>query len=92
MWLPPARRQGIDIGPVGCSALIKACALHRDVDMALDVFDKMLKRQVSFNRFTYNCMLHLCAVVGRLDDALAIYNLMRLETDLECYPDRTTYL
>lgn len=52
----------------------------------------MLRRQARFDKYSYNCLIHLCAVVGRLDDALAVYNLMRLETDPACYPDTSTYL
>jgi pentatricopeptide repeat protein len=39
------------------------------------VFDQLLRRRVSFNAYTYNCLLQLCASAGRMDDALAVYNL-----------------
>lgn len=35
--------------------------------------------------------MHLCAVTSRADDALAVYNLMRLETDPHNLPDVYTY-
>lgn len=82
----------IDIGPVGSSAFIKACATSRNIDLALEVFDAFLKREVSINRWTYNCLIHLCAVVGKLDEALGVYNIMRLEPlENGCHPDMYTY-
>jgi pentatricopeptide repeat protein len=39
------------------------------------VFDQLLRRRVTFNAYTYNCLLQLCASAGRMDDALAVYNL-----------------
>ncbi len=84
-------RARIDIGPVGASGLIKACCVRRDVGLALRLFDQLLRRRVTFNRYAYNCLVHLCAVMGRCDDALAVYNLMRLECDEESLPDLYTY-
>lgn len=69
----------------------QVCARARNVDLALTVFDQLLKRRVTFNRFAYNCVVHLCGVAGRVDDALAAYNLMRLDTDRGSAPDRYTY-
>lgn len=39
------------------------------------MFDQLLRRRVSFNAYTYNCLLQLCCSAGRMDDALAVYNL-----------------
>jgi pentatricopeptide repeat protein len=55
------------------------------------VFDQLLRRRVSFNAYTYNCLLQLCASAGRMDDALAVYNLQRLETEPVNLPDSYTY-
>jgi pentatricopeptide repeat protein len=55
------------------------------------VFDQLLRRRVSFNAYTYNCLLQLCASAGRMDDALAVYNLQRLETEPANLPDAYTY-
>jgi pentatricopeptide repeat protein len=55
------------------------------------VFDQLLRRRVSFNAYTYNCLLQLCASAGRMDDALAVYNLQRLETEPANLPDSYTY-
>jgi hypothetical protein len=35
--------------------------------------------------------MHLCAVTARADEALSVYNLMRLETDPHNLPDKYTY-
>lgn len=81
----------VDIGPAGASGLIRACARARDAQTALRIFDHFLKSSITFNKYTYNCMVHLCAVCGCVDDAFAVYNLMRLETDPGCLPDEYTY-
>jgi pentatricopeptide repeat protein len=132
----------VDVGPVGASAIIKACARTRDVASGLRIFERMLRRRVTFNRYTYNAVrrrarlavglggtpafliaasalppspppqpphppirplaqnptnqnapqiMHLCAITSRADDALAVYNLMRLETDPNNLPDKYTY-
>lgn len=43
--------------------------------MPLQVFEQLLRRRVSFNAYTYHCLLQLCGSAGSLDDALAVYNL-----------------
>lgn len=55
------------------------------------VFDQLLRRRVTFNAYTYNCLLQLCSSAGCIDDALALYNLQRLETDPANLPDAYTY-
>jgi len=46
----------VDVGPVGASAIIKACARVRDVSNGLRIFERMLRRRVTFNRYTYNAV------------------------------------
>jgi len=70
---------------------LQVCAQRRDVQTALAVFDQLLKRRTTFNRFCYNCVMHLCGVMGKVGDALAVYNLMRLEVDAGSLPDHYTY-
>jgi pentatricopeptide repeat protein len=49
----------MEIGPVACSALLKACAHNRDLTSALHLFDRMIKRRMPLNRYSYNCLIHL---------------------------------
>ncbi len=67
--------QGVDIGPIGSSALIKACARQMDLHTAKQVFEQLLRRRVTFNSYTYHCLMQLAGSGGSLDDALAVYNL-----------------
>lgn len=39
------------------------------------VFEQLLRRRVTFNSYTYHCLLQLCGSAGSMDDALAVYNL-----------------
>jgi pentatricopeptide repeat protein len=41
----------------------------------VQVFEQLLRRRVSFNSYTYHCLLQLCGSAGSIDDALAVYNL-----------------
>ncbi len=44
-------------------------------------------------RYTYNCLIHLCGVLARCDDALDILTHMQSEAqqNLECKPDSYTF-
>jgi len=45
------------------------------VSTSVQVFEQLLRRRVTFNAYTYHCLLQLCGSAGSLDDALAVYNL-----------------
>jgi pentatricopeptide repeat protein len=55
------------------------------------VFEQLLRRRVTFNGYTYNCLLQLCGSAGSMEDALAVYNLQRLETERANLPTAYTY-
>ncbi len=42
-------------------------------------------------RFTYNCLIHLCAVLGQLEDALMVLNMMHEDRSPDTRPDAYTY-
>lgn len=85
------RAERLDIGPIAASTLLRCCARARDVDAGLRVFEQLMRSRITFNRFAYNCIIHLCALAGRLEDAQGVYNLMRLETEESNLPDEFTY-
>lgn len=41
----------------------------------VQVFEQLLRRRVTFNSYTYHCLMQLCGSAGSLEDALAVYNL-----------------
>lgn len=57
---------------VPCSWCLLCCAV---VFFGVQVFEQLLRRRVTFNGYTYHCLLQLCGSAGSLDDALAVYNL-----------------
>jgi len=83
-------RSSVDIGPAGASMLLKLCAQRRDLDLALDCFHKMTGR-TTFNRFAYNCLMHLAGVMGRINDAIVVLQMMREDSAPETRPDCYTY-
>ncbi|KAG1664708.1 hypothetical protein FOA52_006683 [Chlamydomonas sp. UWO 241] len=83
-------RRGTDVGPVCASVLIKLCAQRRDLPLALDVFHRLAGHS-TLNRFTYNCLVHLCSVLGRMDDALMVLGMMHDDGSPDCRPDGYTY-
>lgn len=57
---------------------IRGCSTPAAVSVSmfyLQVFEQLLRRRVTFNAYTYHCLLQLCGSAGSLDDALAVYNL-----------------
>jgi hypothetical protein len=83
--------QGVDIGPVGASALIKAAGVAGDAAAGVALLDELLRKRVTLNTAVYNALVHLCGLAGRPDDALAAYNLSRLDPDPACRPNCFTY-
>ncbi|KAF5834553.1 hypothetical protein DUNSADRAFT_8720 [Dunaliella salina] len=88
-----ACRKGTDIGPMGASALVKLCANQDDLDMGLELFYKMTSTRTTFNRYIYNCLLHLCGTHGRVYDGLDLLAAMRADGSIQedCKPDGYTY-
>lgn len=84
-------RNKIDLGPVACSAMIKACAMHKDADLALQVFEQMQRNSMRIDRLTSNCLIRLCLSVTWVDEAFGVYKLMRMHTDEQQTPDVYTY-
>ena len=83
-------RKGVDVGPVCASVLIKLCAQRRDLPLALDIFHR-LSGHSTLNRYTYNCLIHLCAVMGRGEDAVATLRMMHEDGGQDTRPDSYTY-
>jgi len=81
------------VGPVGASCLIKLCAHRRDLDGALELYYRMCAVRTTLNKFTYNCLLHLCGLLGRVNDAMDILAIMvsEAESNIECKPDGYSY-
>jgi pentatricopeptide repeat protein len=52
-----------------------ACVLCCICPCVLQVFEQLLRRRVTFNSYTYHCLMQLCGSAGSLEDALAVYNL-----------------
>ncbi|KAG2484036.1 hypothetical protein HYH03_017126 [Edaphochlamys debaryana] len=75
-----AVRAGRDLGPVACSALLNLVAAQRNLRLAWSLFDSMVAAQMTLNRYAYNCMAHLAAQHGALDDVILIYNMMKSES------------
>ncbi|PNH09571.1 hypothetical protein TSOC_003833, partial [Tetrabaena socialis] len=68
---------GRDLGPVACSTLLTTCAKQRNMRLAWQLFDTMVAQGMTLNRYSYNCMAHMAALGGRVDDAVLIYNMMK---------------
>lgn len=43
--------QGADIGPVGASTMVKLCSNQRDLDLALELYYRMVSIRTTFNRW-----------------------------------------
>ncbi|GLC56810.1 hypothetical protein PLESTB_001151500 [Pleodorina starrii] len=74
-----ACRSGRDLGPVACSALLHIASRERNIKLAWQLFDEMVAQQMTLNRYSYNCMAHIAAQYGTLDDARLIYGMMKAE-------------
>ena len=83
-------KKGEDVGPVCASVVLKLCARRRDIDLALNIYHR-LSGQSTLNRFSYNCLIHLCGVLGRMDDAVSILKMMIRDGGRETKPDSYTY-
>jgi pentatricopeptide repeat protein len=83
-------KKGVDVGPVCASVVIKLCARRRDIGLALDIYHR-LSGQSTLNRFSYNCLIHLCGVLGRMDDAISILRMMLRDGGRDSKPDSYTY-
>ena len=83
-------KKNVDVGPVCASVMLKLCARRRDIDLALDIYHR-LSGQSTLNRFSYNCLIHLCGILGRMDDAISILRMMLRDGGRESKPDSYTY-
>lgn len=83
-------KTGVDVGPVCASVVLKLCARRRDIDLALGIYHR-LSGQSTLNRFSYNCLIHLCGVLGRMDDAISILRMMLRDGGRDSKPDSYTY-
>eukprot|EP00798_Chlamydomonas_sp_ICE-L_P014785 gene14785-20835_t len=89
-YFEDATRARLDIGSVGASTLLKLCAQQQDIDLAMELFHE-LSSTTTINRYSYNCIIHLCGVLGRVDEARAIIHLMREDPSPASSPDGFTY-
>ena len=56
-----------------------------------DEFSSTKQVSEALNRFSYNCLIHLCGVLGRMDDAVSILKMMIRDGGRETKPDSYTY-
>ena len=42
-------------------------------------------------RFTYNCLIHLCAILGNVDEAVHVLSMMREDDSVDTLPDGFSY-
>ncbi|KAH0476872.1 MAG: uncharacterized protein KVP18_004123 [Porospora cf. gigantea A] len=82
-----ARRVGIK-NTVVYSTLIKGCAQHRRLDLALKFYNEMIQEGIPLNTVTYNGVINACARVGAMDHAALVLEDMQqagVEADMITY-------